>query len=245
MNRLPSAQRAQILSLLCRGASLRGITRATGVSINTVTKLLVDGGACCESINRSRTRGLEVETLHCYRVWTPIATPGVNVAVGHAAGVAAGAWTWAAIDIHSGLIVAYRVGRHDTATAQQFLLDLQSRIRGASQALAGRLPRDVIERSGPFSMRVAAGRLTLTPENHGGATRFEVADRMLSRRFTRLQNSYVKKLENLSHMIALYVTWYNYVRASRGGVAPAVAAGLVAKRWAVENLVRMMDGHPM
>jgi hypothetical protein len=160
-----------------------------------------------------------------------------------AARVAAGAWTWAAVDIHSGLIVAYRVGQHDTATALQFLADLQSRIRGVSHGHAGGLPRGAIECSESFSLRVAAGRLTLAPENYSGAPRFEVAERMLSRRFTRLQNSYVKKLENLGHMIALYVTWYNYVRASRGGVAPAVAAGLVAKRWTVVTLVRMMDGH--
>ena len=42
MNKLARDKRIQIISLLVEGMSLRAITRVTGVSINTVTKLLVD-----------------------------------------------------------------------------------------------------------------------------------------------------------------------------------------------------------
>ena len=44
MNKLARDKRIQIISLLTEGMSLRATTRATGVSINTVTKLLVDAG---------------------------------------------------------------------------------------------------------------------------------------------------------------------------------------------------------
>ena len=47
MNRLSSADRARILHLLCEGNSIRAVTRLTGVSKNTVTKLLVDAGKAC------------------------------------------------------------------------------------------------------------------------------------------------------------------------------------------------------
>jgi IS30 family transposase len=47
MNRLTSEERAKILHLLCEGSSIRAVTRLTGASKNTVTKLLVDAGKAC------------------------------------------------------------------------------------------------------------------------------------------------------------------------------------------------------
>ena len=48
MNRLPLARRGQLVRLLCEGNSLRAASRLADVSINTVTKLLVDVGEACE-----------------------------------------------------------------------------------------------------------------------------------------------------------------------------------------------------
>jgi transposase len=42
MNRLSIDARAKILHLLCEGMSIRAITRLTGVSKTTVSKLVVD-----------------------------------------------------------------------------------------------------------------------------------------------------------------------------------------------------------
>ncbi len=39
MNKLPRAKRAQVLSMLTEGMSMRASTRVTGVSINTAAKL--------------------------------------------------------------------------------------------------------------------------------------------------------------------------------------------------------------
>lgn len=47
MNKLPLAKRAQILGLLVEGTSLRATSRLADVSINTVTKLLIDVGTAC------------------------------------------------------------------------------------------------------------------------------------------------------------------------------------------------------
>ena len=51
MNRLSIERRAQILGMLCEGNSLRSTSRMADVSINTVTKLLVDVGAACGGIS--------------------------------------------------------------------------------------------------------------------------------------------------------------------------------------------------
>ena len=47
MNKLPLEKRVQILAMLCEGSSMRSISRVCDVSINTVTKLLVDAGSAC------------------------------------------------------------------------------------------------------------------------------------------------------------------------------------------------------
>ena len=47
MNVLPIEKRAQILHLLVEGNSMRATSRIADVSINTVTKLLIDVGTAC------------------------------------------------------------------------------------------------------------------------------------------------------------------------------------------------------
>jgi uncharacterized protein YerC len=47
MNRLSVERRATIINLLVEGSSMRSISRITGASINTITKLLVDAGEAC------------------------------------------------------------------------------------------------------------------------------------------------------------------------------------------------------
>lgn len=44
MDKLPLSKRVQILAMLCEGSSMRSISRITDVSINTVSKLLVEAG---------------------------------------------------------------------------------------------------------------------------------------------------------------------------------------------------------
>jgi DNA-directed RNA polymerase specialized sigma24 family protein len=51
MNILPAEKRVQIVAALVEGNSLRSISRMTGVSINTVMKLLVDFGMLCEDFH--------------------------------------------------------------------------------------------------------------------------------------------------------------------------------------------------
>ena len=66
--------------------------------------------------------------------------------------------------------------------------------------------------------------------------------RMSMRRFTRLTNAFSKKAENHAHMVALYTTWYNFVRQHKTlRVAPAMAAGLSATLWSMEDVVALID----
>lgn len=66
--------------------------------------------------------------------------------------------------------------------------------------------------------------------------------RMSMRRFTRLTNAFSKKIENHCHALALYFTFYNFVRIHKTlRVSPAMAAGLETRLWEMEDIVRLLD----
>jgi hypothetical protein len=61
---------------------------------------------------------------------------------------------------------------------------------------------------------------------------------MACRRFTRLCNGFIKKLENLKAALALHFAWYNLVRIHRTRrVTPAMAAGVTDRVWELAELV--------
>jgi IS1 family transposase len=66
--------------------------------------------------------------------------------------------------------------------------------------------------------------------------------RMGMRRFTRLTNGFSKKVENHCHMVALYTMFYNFIRIHKTlKMTPAMAAGVSAKLWSMDDLVAAMD----
>ena len=64
--------------------------------------------------------------------------------------------------------------------------------------------------------------------------------RMSMRRFTRLTSASRKKAESHEHAIALYFTFYNFVRMHKTlRCSPAMAAGLTAKLWSMADIVAL------
>jgi len=63
MNRLPVAKRAQILSMLCEGMSMRATSRLADVSINTVSKLLVDAGKLCTAFHDEMVQNVNAKRV--------------------------------------------------------------------------------------------------------------------------------------------------------------------------------------
>ena len=63
MNRLDTNARAQILHLLCEGQSIRSVSRVTGASKNTITKLLIDAGKACMAYHDANVRNVEAKRV--------------------------------------------------------------------------------------------------------------------------------------------------------------------------------------
>ena len=70
MNKLPLAKRVLILNMLCEGSSLRSISRVADVSINTVTKLLVDAGEACIQLHDETVRNVKASRVQCDEIWS-------------------------------------------------------------------------------------------------------------------------------------------------------------------------------
>jgi len=134
MNKLPLAKRTQILAMLCEGSSMRSISRVVDVSINTVTKMLVDAGEACAAHHYNSVRGVKAKRVQCDEIWSFCYAKAKNVPAAKTPSVDAGnVWTWTAIDADSKLIISYMVGDRDAETGMYFMDDLRERVDGRMQ----------------------------------------------------------------------------------------------------------------
>jgi IS1 family transposase len=133
MNRLPLETRAKIIGLMVEGNSLRAISRLCGVSINTVTKLLVDMGQAAMKFHDEVVRGLRVRRLQCDEIWAFVGAKKKNATPEQKAEGWGDVWTWTAIDADTKLCVSYLVGGRDASWAMDFMQDCAERINGRVQ----------------------------------------------------------------------------------------------------------------
>jgi IS1 family transposase len=134
MNKLPHAKRILILSMLCEGSSMRSISRIADVSINTVSKLLVDAGEAALAIHDEMVRNVKASRIQCDEIWSFCHAKQKNVATAKAAPEGAGdVWTWTAIDADTKLIVAYNVGGRSGEDAMDLMDDLRGRLANRVQ----------------------------------------------------------------------------------------------------------------
>ena len=134
MNKLPHAKRAQILSLLVEGSSMRSISRVADVSINTVAKLLEDAGRACEAFHDQAVRNVRSRRLQADEIWSFCYAKQRNVATAKAAPLGAGdIWTWTALDADHKLIVAFHVGGRNADDANEFMQDAAARLANRVQ----------------------------------------------------------------------------------------------------------------
>jgi IS1 family transposase len=129
MNKLDTKTRAQILAMLCEGASMRSVSRLTDTSINTVSKLLVDAGRFCAGFHDANVRGIAAKRVQVDEAWAFCYAKEKNVAVAKAAPDGAGdVWTWTAIEADTKLLISHFCGGRDGECAKWFMDDVASRV---------------------------------------------------------------------------------------------------------------------
>lgn len=134
MNKLPSSKRAEILGLMAEGVSLRAITRITGVSKNTLAKLVEDAGQAFSEYQDRVMRDLPCRRIQVDEIWSFVHCKQKNVARAKAAPSEAGdIWTWTAICADTKLIPSFYVGNRDAGAAMEFIGDLALRLTNRVQ----------------------------------------------------------------------------------------------------------------
>jgi len=129
MNVLPIEKRAQILHLLVEGNSMRATSRIADVSINTVTKLLVDAGTACLAFQDEAVRNINSKRVQCDEIWSFCGSKEKNVPDEFKGQKGFGdCYTWTAIDADTKLAISWLVGRRDVEYAEAFMADLASRL---------------------------------------------------------------------------------------------------------------------
>ena len=134
MNRLATTDRVRILQSICEGCSLRYTSRMAGVSINTVTKLLVDAGKACAEYQHDVMRNLTCKRLQLDEIWSFVYAKERNVeTVTNPQEGMGSIWTWTAICADTKIIPSWLVGLRDGEHAIAFVTDLASRLSNRVQ----------------------------------------------------------------------------------------------------------------
>jgi IS1 family transposase/lambda repressor-like predicted transcriptional regulator len=134
MNRLSIDKRAQIIGLLVEGNSLRATSRLADVSINTVTKLLIDVGSAAADYQDRTLLDLPCKRIQCDEIWAFCYAKEKNVPSALKGKFGYGdLWTWTAIDADTKLVPCFMVGNRDAQSARIFIEDLASRLKNRVQ----------------------------------------------------------------------------------------------------------------
>src|ERR1035437_943863 len=129
MKTLTNNQRAQVVACICEGNSIRATVRLTGISKNTITKLLVELGDACIDYQDRTLVNLKCKRIQCDEIWQFCYAKEKNVPAEKKGQLGYGdVWTWTAIDADTKLIPVWTLGNRDARTASALIEDLASRL---------------------------------------------------------------------------------------------------------------------
>jgi IS1 family transposase len=158
-NELKTEKKAQAVSLLCEGNSIRSIERITGIHRDTVMRLGVRVGERCQQIMDAKMRGLNCAQIEVDEIWGFI---GAKRNRADAVGAYGDVWTFIALDADTKLIPSYVVGKRDAYHAKAFIADLAGRLKKRVQVSSDSLKAyaDAMERG--FGTEVDYGQISKT-----------------------------------------------------------------------------------
>ena len=134
MNKLTARRRAQILSVLVEGNSVRSTCRITGAAKGTVLSPLEVAGAACRQYHNETVQGVITRRVQCDTIWSFCHNKERNTAPEHDGGFGFGdVWTWVALDADTKLALTWLVGGRSGETAYVFMQDTANRPAGRVQ----------------------------------------------------------------------------------------------------------------
>jgi len=158
-NELKPEAKAQVVSLLCEGNSIRSIERITGIHRDTVMRLGVRIGTACSKIQDEKMRGLSCNQIEVDEIWGFVGAKRRNA---NRVGAYGDVWTFIALDAETKLIPSFIVGKRDAYHAKMFISDLAGRMKKRVQVSSDGLSAyvDAMERG--FGTEVDYGQVSKT-----------------------------------------------------------------------------------
>jgi IS1 family transposase len=134
MNILPRDKQIEVVSTLTEGLGIRAVARITGVNRETVGKVALQVGRGAAELHDRMMVGLRVNRIECDELWAY---------VGHKRNPQKGPakpspekgdqYTYIALGASTRAIIAYRTGKRDSDTTDEFIQDLRQRVIGVPE----------------------------------------------------------------------------------------------------------------
>ena len=177
MNKLTDAERVQVITCIVEGNSIRATVRMTGVSKNTVVKLLVALGDACIEYQDRVLRNLKCKRIQCDEIWSFVYAKEKNVPEKKKGQFGYGdVWTWTAIDADTKLVPSFMVGNRDGQTAKIFINDLAERLAHRVQLTTDGLKAYLDAVEGAFGADIDYATLSKVYKSSQEETRYSPAD---------------------------------------------------------------------
>jgi IS1 family transposase len=176
MNTLNKTKRAQLISVLVEGNSLRATARICDVAFNTVLKFVPEIGQACAEYQDKAFLNLKCKRIQCDEIWSFCYAKQKNLPEDKQGIFGYGdVWTWVAMDAETKLVPSFMVGRRDAQTAKIFTDDLASRLANRVQLTTdgNKVYLEAIE--GAFGCNVDYAMLVKTYELSQEETRYSPA----------------------------------------------------------------------
>lgn len=130
MNKLTTTKRAEVISLLGEGMSMRSINRVTGVVRQTISDLLENVGKAASDFQANAYQNLPCRAIECDEIWPFCYSKQKNVPEDKQDELRYGdVWIWTAIDADTKLVPTWLVGERTVHDAYVFLSDLKGRLK--------------------------------------------------------------------------------------------------------------------
>ncbi len=204
MNKLAADKRAQILSLLCEGTSMRSAARLADVSFNTVAKLLVDAGLVCAAFHDETVRGVKSRRVQCDEIWAFCGAKAKNVTAKNSAKGYGDLWTWTAIDADSKLLVSFLVAERNAFYCYEFMKDVAGRLASKVQLTTDGLMWYMDAVDNAFGIDVDYGQIQ---KHYAGGSSAErsAASRYSPAKFTSATKEVIRGNPNPKHISTSFV----------------------------------------
>lgn len=133
---------------------MRATSRMADVSINTVTKLLIDVGFACARYQDKTITGLKSKRIQCDEIRAFCLAKAKNASPEQKAKGAGDIWTWTALDADSKLIVSWLVGDRDVRAATRFMHDIAKRLANRVQLTTDGHKGYLVAADGAFNEKI-------------------------------------------------------------------------------------------